>query len=560
MTKTIYRLYISVILLTLGLLPGCISDEPQSRQDLTEGHILEATISGDNNGTRAARATNYDYWSYVYFNNRSDVVGFYSATGNLDSPDGNGPFVNARMLYSKSRTSGNYIYGLFDPIDMDYNLDLIIADNKKTFLYFPWSPDVEDEGMELRVKASDGSTRCVDALRIQSINDNSGAIMSGRFYHSFSEVVIIRGEGFDRPPEGQEDVYVVLDQGYSHVKVVDNPYTNHSDYKLLMPVYNTGYTYDGQEMSQQDCRKWQAWRGEDFISSALKGPQPAWYVILPTTLSNGRSSVSWIEICDNQGTWHKVSSFYLLTQNDKRLTPGDRYPVEIVMENLVPTIYPYGIQPWAEVQNITDERSSGISDETAFADFIMRYNDYIASGRTDEHDLDKYGDRWDVNGEIGWHFYINDNLDMSKLPVQNYRITELRDTIDGMRNSIANIRLMNNQGFVENLTEGGCLMNTSFPGLTLTNTNATSDQVTGGLVYQQHGGLISNCTVNGNIRTRGQVGMGVGRMLGGTIKGSTFTGLIMCDGTYNNLFGVAPSTSADLRNNNFSGVVVTSYE
>lgn len=546
------------------VLASCSGDEPMSNIVPTSGEgILTANIDpGASVETRSMRAAGDDQWSYVRFNSITDTIGFYSARGNLSGEGGNGPFTNEPMVWERSTGSGNVDSrwrGIFRGVNMNYDVGLIQTENNKTFVYFPYNEeaDASEGGMELRRKGPDGSDRCVDALYILHIVDNQDAVMSGSFIHGFSELMITRGYGFDDPPEGSEDIYVMLNEGYSHVQVGDYGYTNHPEYwKVLIPVYKEGY-----KMSQEECRRWKAWKGDSYKANELSDPVPAYYCILPTSLSNYRSAVDYIEICDNNGTWHKIASFYLYQQNNKNLQPSQRYRLEIVLEGLVPTIYPYGILPWENVTNITEQRNAGISNPSEFAEFVTAYNSYINPDGTRneqyEEDMKKYGDMYVTDGKKGFHFYINNNLDISTLgtPGVNYRINNLCDTIDGLRNTLSNIKLNNTSGFIGNMMDGSCLMNVNVTGLTIDNQSTGSN--TGGLVDMLYGGLITGCNIDGYINTPGYVGMAAAQMTGGTITGCSFTGLLVGSGTFNRMFATEPTVNTWQSNNN--GVIFTNY-
>lgn len=559
--RNIYILFAVTLPLVLAC---CSGEEPMSGIVPTRGEgILVANIDpGASVETRSIRAASDDQWSYVRFNSITDTIGFYSAKGNLSGEGGNGPFTNEPMVWERSTGSGDVDSrwrGIFRGVNMNYDVGLIQTENNNTFVYFPYNEnaDASKGGMELRRKGPDGSERCVDALYILHIADNQDAVMSGSFIHGFSELMITRGYGFDNPPAGKEDIYVVLDKGYSHVQVADYGYDNHDYWKVLLPVYKEGY-----KMTQEQCRRWKAWEGDSYKANELSDPVPAYYCIVPTSLSNYRSVVDYIEICDNNGTWHKITSFYLYLQNDKRVQPSQRYLLEIVLEGLVPTVYPYGILPWENVTNITEQRNAGISNPSEFAEFVTTYNSYIKDDGTRndryEEEMKKYGDMYVTDGKKGFHFYINNNLDIGTLESigVNYRINNLCDTIDGLRNTLSNIKLKDTSGFIGNMRDGSCLMNVNVTGLTID--NPSSELNTGGLVDILDDGLITGCNIDGYINTRGKVGMAAAEMRGGTITGCSFTGLLVGSDTYNRMFAVPPLVDTWKSNNN-NGVIFTEY-
>ena len=562
MKKKILK-YIFLTFGAAGLLHSCTADEPDTPLLPSGEALFEATISGlgetPGQETRALIATGADKWSYLRFNSPTDTIGFFSAKGNLSDDGGNGPFINEPMVWARSvsGSTDSRWRGVFSGVNMNYNAGLIQTENNKTFVYFPYAIGVEDPGLRLRRKGPDGKDRCVDALYILNIDNNSDAVMSGSFIHGFSELMITRGYGFDSPPPGCEKITVVLNNGYSHVKVMDYPDTNHDYWKVLMPVYDPKYS-----MSEDECRRWEAWEGEPYKPTEFSEAKPAYYCIVPTSLSNYRSVVDYIEICDNLGQWHKITSFYLFQENDKRVQPNQRYDLDVVMEGLVPTIYPYTIHPWDDMENITDERSSGINNPSDFVDFVTIYNSYITSeGNRNpqfEEQLKRFGDKYTTDGQIGWHFYINNSFDVNDILDNNYnyRINNLCDTIDGMRNTLKGLRINNSSGFIGELRDKGCVMNLDVAGLNVTNSYG-EDMVTGGLVDYMSGGLITGCSVDGFVNTPGYVGMAAGQMSGGKITGCTFTGLLVGRDTYQNLFGKTPTGNSEWTGNNSSGLIFT---
>lgn len=577
----INKIYIPLACLLTVAFNSCTVDEPMNMAQGSNGEaIFVAGVGGLNDdsesGTRAKIAQGNDYWSYTRFDNATDTIGFYSLMGNLNADGGNGSFLNEPMVFVRAEgyeSQADRLWkGVFRGVNMDYDIGMIHAEGNKTFVYFPYSEFMEDKGKGLRLRKEviyNGvkSYRCIDALYIGSIDDNTNAVMSGDFNHNFCELRITRGEGFDSPPEGCERITVVTTEPYTHVRVINNPYSNHADWKILEPYYDEDNTWDWSTADKQltpyeACKRWDTWKGEPIQTDPLKEPVETNYVIIPTAISNSRSTVEYIEICDNNGLWHKITSFALMNGNDKRANPTYRVPVEVRMEGLIPTIYPYTISEWDDPENITDERSRGINSPSEFYDFLMAYNRYIDSNRTNETGLENFGDRSEKDGVVGWHFYLNQDIDMRNIQTDNvefnYRITELADTLDGLRHSITNLRINNDSGFIGEMTQGSCLRDLEVSGITVTN-NYASTQVTGGLVDLMSGGVITGCSVDGNIRTPGIVGMAVGTMTGGSVTNCTFTGVLSGGSTYNNLFGLVPTGESSWSGNRYSGLIFTRY-
>lgn len=569
------KIYIFFAVVLSVVLYGCVSDEPASGVPEGEKGILAADIDPIGPATRAIRAGGEDQWSYVRFSDSSDTVGFYSKKGNIASDGNDGAFINEPLVFSRAipGAQDKNWRGVFTGVNMSFNPDEMLHDNT-TFLYFPYSQYMDGNGVQLRKEVIvDGkrTQRCVDALYMmgtRSDNSSSGALLSGSFGHAFSELMITRGYGFDEPkaPEGEDpwQIRIVLNKGYTHYHIIDNN-TTHQDYwKLILPYYNEEYGLKAG-LTEKDCRVWEVWEGESFKPTELSEPIRAWYCILPTALSTNRSTVDYIELYDNMGNLQTVTSFSLYEENSKRLQPTQRYQLQVVMEGLVPTIYPYAISPWEDVTSVTDERSRGINDPSELSQFISIYNSYISSdGKRNpdyESQLVTYGDRYETDGEVGWHFYIGQSFDLSALhsdqPI-NWRINNLCDTIDGMGHTLSSIRITDDSGFIGELRDKGCIMDLNVTGLTVTNSSGA--QPTGGLVDIISGGLITGCMVNGDVRSPGVVGMAAGQMTGGRITGCDFRGLLLGGSTFNRLLGRDPTLdNSAWSNNSYGNVVFANY-
>ena len=578
--KNSYCIILAFILsMALG---SCVSDDPTLNGLSQEVATFVATIDTHDTGskqndTRAVRTSIDDQWSYLRFDSSKDTIGFFSLKGNLAGEDGNGPFMNEPMVFTTSdydpsqRDEQLRWRGVFSGVNMDYDLGMIQQAGNKTFVYYPYAVGAMDKGLMLRQKASDGSLRCVDALQIQSgLTGDNQPQMSGTFSHAFSELMMVRGYGFDNPkvPEGSTDdpwkITVVLNKGYSHAKIElfeeAVPGSNRPEYwYVYVPVYD-----ESCGMTELECRRWEAWRGTDYKENELSKALPAYYCILPTGWSTLNSVVDYIELYDNLGVLRKVTSFYLRTTTTKNLYPTHLYRLNIVMEGLVPTIYPYTISEWDNVTNITDARPEGINSTTDFQNFVSTYNSYIntdGSRNSDkETDLERYGTRYEKDGQVSWHFYLNKSLDISTLAENvNYRIFNLCDTLDGVNHFLNNLRINGNSGFIGELRSGACLMNMHFSGLSITNQPDYSGAYVGGLVNQMTGGLIYNCNVNARIASPGRsVGMGAAYMTSGQITGCTFTGVLAGGSTYNGgILATEPSGGSWQTGNSYSCIAFT---
>lgn len=531
----------------------------------SEGLSVRLDINNfDTHSTKASIDPANDQWSNKSFS-EDDVVGFFSSHGNSNVNDGEGALINVPLTYQGSDIFKNPEVQL-DPVDMN---------SGETFIYFPFdenivyqadsdSPDM-DAGLGLRLDGgpSPEILKCLDFLTPMELNvNNYGATgtfaIYGKMHHSFSELIIMRGEGFDNPKEGQEDIIVALQNGYSHIRInlTESPWNCSTQL-----VYNPDY-----DMTEEECKLWQAWKGGNYgITITDPDGREAWYVVLPT-IGNGnmRSTVDYIQLYDNDGFLQTVTSIPLAKDGNtitKRLNEGVRYPIEITMKELVPNVNPYPVMPWNPDVDITDSRTRGINNLTEFSFWKQYYQGYLSNGiYVDE--LMNYGDVYkDSEGNIVyWHFYILDDLDFSQYSdgTNGPIIPELRDIIDGVSTELDNHLFLNHSisqtssPFVGNLNgQYAAVQNLDFINPYII---SVSNQPVGAIANTANSSKISNCSVDmGTIYTQGPVGMAVGDITGGEVSGCNFTGFVAGSTSYSlepkYIFGNAPSPTTVVSDN-----------
>lgn len=464
-------------------------------------------------GTRFSTDTT-DRWSIggsqISFTS-SDTVGIFSRWGNMNLPtkDGRGgPLINVPMYfvqqgYNVPLDPNDPKKGQVTAYTLQNDTVEVFPPAMKTgnglFMYYPYTPDIGNlrnyplwqdyvdvanisngsiyygtgytnsgftgkefpviPGLELRVKAPDGSVRCRDVVEMfqASTADLSKGVISGAVYHGFSEIIVTRGDGFDKPVRIDENgdkvpdysVYVVLDRPLTHLRVIT--YQDWVRWTTQL-FYDPDYEFDGKKMTEEEARRWYAWEGAMYPYTKdlpLDQRKRAWYVIIPTIYhTNGsyngntnkvygqsysqRPVVSEICLYDNDGYLQHVTSFTLKTSDGASPTkapyPYYRWPIEIAMDELGPVVRPVTIENWDEEgpdKNITDERTTGIYSIQELKDWSIAYNSYISSGRTSGDDkLWKYGDN--IDGV--WHFYVGD-FDFTSQPFPT--ISVLEDVIEG---------------------------------------------------------------------------------------------------------------------------------
>ena len=524
----------------IALFAVSCSDETANDESLSPETAFPLTVYASISGTekalsRAKRTDIDDLWSYTGFDYNDDM-GFYASSGNFKESDGTGPFVNAKLTYQLDNSFKDSSGATFSPTNMD---------GAQIFMYFPYDENIEKDkgGMILRKKVEeDNSVRCVDFLSSKEITVNDGKkALYGTFTHAFSELIIMRKEGFDKPPTDRNDgidyerITAVLDYGYTHVKVNLNTTDGNWNCKPTLD-YNSSSEFPTRE----DARKWDAWKGGNY-GIITEGDNktdgtPAWYVIVPT-LAEEHSVVSYIELYDNDGYLQRVSSLKLGDKGEsKEAWPGTRYPMEITMRELVPTVNPYPITPWEENENgdLTYERKRGI-DEARFEQWLTTYNAYLQDNLFPDALLD-YGDKIvDAQGNVSWHFYVLSDLDLSKYS-DNPIIPELRDVLDGASTTLVNSKFINHKitglstTFINKLSNNGSIQNLDF----ITPEVEREDENAAGIIVN----LMENASViNCNIKRgtlyhpNGPAGMVAGSIQNGTVSNCTLSGFLVTNKT-----------------------------
>ena len=523
-----------------------------------------STVSGTRADDDLSRDDHYDKWSYRHFQ-INDNLGFFASHGDLDIANGEGPIINWPLVCTNAQDN-TYRF------DSDELFSFTHLDTKEIFLYYPYHEDIaKGNGMELRRKSKlEGETteveRCVDFLvgkGIEASLNEKSMLLSGTMAHAFSELIIVRGKGFDDPPQGCEAITVVMQQPYSHIRI--NCSSTDEQWSCKPEL-----VYDST-LDREACLRWEAWQGTNFgITEQNPEGVQAWYALLPT-LAGNRSAVAYIEIYDNEGELRKVSSLKLADNGKtKYLEPGWQYPMQISIEELVPTVNPYPIIPWnkdGEDTDLTNERKRGIHNLVDFEFWQDQYALYLkGSGKQEE--LLKYGDLiTDADGKNQWHFYILSDLDFTEYPYNEGAVAvipELRDILDGVSTTLDNHTFLNHtlkglkRPLVGNLS--GSLLN-----MDLIQPDIALDRMTGPvgvLANTMTNATVDNCSVdNGTVRSAGPVGMAAGSISGGSVKNSSFSGFMVGrqshapdgDASIRYLFGEAPANTPAL-NGNFSEV------
>lgn len=527
--------------------------------------------------TRAKKYPTHDLWSNFAFET-GDELGFFSKTGGGTA--GNQPMENVKLVAESVLSGGGAKFRAEDGTNIEASR--LTAEN--VHFYFPYDKNIAGPGLELRVEdkdKDDGIKRCTDFL----VDDYVDATflekgeLSGVIQHAFGELIITRGEGFEAPGS-KADGYKEDDKDYYEriTVVMRNPVTHITiEYNANPWKWGLKLTNDKSASNRcdgGDARRWQAWKGDLYGQTADSKGQEAWYVIVPT-LKGQPSIVEYIEIFDNEGKQQKVSVLRLDDKDDSNVDrdhqdrdgnyvwAGWRYPMQIAMKELVPTVNPYPILPWDQTDNdITNKRAPGISNSTDFVTWSGLYASYLASGRSDsyEESLKAYGDLEKQDDNNVWHFYISADIEFDK--AGNHTISVLEDILDGQSATLNGYAFSNNtltnvtKTFVDKLNGNGSLRNLDFKSPTVT---ADTQPQAGIIANTINGGEVTNCNISnggliGNATTA--VGIVAGSITGGTVENCTLSGLIIgnaSDAESGYMFGTM-SGAVKLTNNNCTNV------
>ncbi|MCH5224584.1 MAG: fimbrillin family protein [Muribaculaceae bacterium] len=546
-----FTLHIIILTVLLAGLWSCVNDNNDGPNGGRKLPLAITMTLGSNNmaetmaETRANRADSADQWSFNGFQ-EGDMMGFYASGGNWLEGNYSTPFVNAMLTYQEGNgqfTGPNQ--STFDPSGMKSN---------ETFMYFPYSSTVAAEGMPLRIP-DNGTMKCQDVLmsqflELQGVKDGKDMSMFGEFTHGFAELIIMRGEGFNNPPSDKGRITAVISTGITHLKITYDPTASSwSCTPSLVMV-------ESADMTQENARRWDAWQGSNYgITQDDPDGQAAWYVIIPT-LPNQLTTVEYVELCDNDGYYQRVSSLKLMPQGGsftKQVQPGWRYPMEITMKELVPTVNPFRIEPWGNNVDLTDQRKRGINDAAEFALWVRDYNLYLQAPDNVEYinNLLSYGDRIVEEGNpsvSNWHFYILSDLDLSNYVPEDddpdmpnpysypVVISKLAsgDILDGISTNLSGGKFLNhtitglNKTFVGTLS--GQLQNLDFEDSDI------QPDITGSagiLAAYIEGGYVVNCNIDNCylFNPSGPGGMISGSMNNGVVRDCTIRGVLISNST-----------------------------
>lgn len=444
--------------------------------------------------------------------------------------------------------------------------------------------------------------RCKDYMYLSNFN-LTGGNLGGGFYHGFTELIIVRGNGFDQvPAELKDDITIVLNRGVTRMRLNAQLNNNTGQFTWMPELYywegDTGKPTDVEnenkemKITRESARRWKAWRGKDYIDTdketGLAKAREAWYAILPTAHSYSHTIASEIEIYDDKGRMCSVSSFELYVDPntgiaDKAMHPSNCYALEIVMTELGAIARPHKISEWVEFDedledgekdshDITDERTAGIG-KGEMDKFIGTYQEYLTQYPTFEQrpaniddtystNLSKYGN-YNTDTKV-WTFFVTDDVEATGTTY----IRTLYDVIEGV-SQVENYKITNlSRTFIGEIREKGALKRLDFEDLYVKPNlfyppDGDANKTAGAVVNRLNGGTMENCNINDGtmIGTADvQIGMLCGTVeQGSTVENCTVTGALIgstaAEAEYRGVFGKVNGT-VTMQNVNKSGLIV----
>ncbi|MCH5229773.1 MAG: hypothetical protein J1F12_07265 [Muribaculaceae bacterium] len=537
----------------------------------------------------------------VYVFTSGDTVGVFTRSGNLSIPGG-GPIINVPMHFERQEyeTGGNTAVTL---VNYDVEVNTAGMNKKECFMYYPYSPGVgninnynpetgymesKDEypmpGLPIRLlDPTDNLIKCRDVAFLYELTDSSlkKGILSGAFYHAFSRLLIMRGEGFDNPVRKTEkgelvedkSITVVMNLPATHYRVVSYPIVNSGVTEKVRWTnqfyYDQTYKVNGTSFTPEEARKWPAWKGEPYLVNGEDEPRETYYCIIPVvyqTLTPSSTygsqyspamSISYIEMYDNKGELQHVSSIDLKTSANAvaSKTPSNRYEYGLIIETneLGVTANPVNIMDWdpePEGGDITEDRGNGIASIDNYQKWAEAYISYKSSKTTEEQKAKDFEELRNYGNYIDgvFHFYITKNLDFTGEKWET--IESFTDILEGGNNfynvSISNIK--STQPLFGEITGNGGIINLSFNNINIISKDTESigalAKKIGNQANNRESTIFENCNINANVVSEGPVGILAGSMAFGNITDSDFSGALTgkstCSGEYNKLFGTDP--------------------
>lgn len=493
-----------------ALLVSCSSEE--ENMPAHDGHgqlkLYASIVPANENATRAA--TDLTGKSYDAFAT-GDVMGLYSRDGNLNGTNGDHSFTNVSLVcgtYSsvdeEDRTHSVF---LADNLNVDYNRFRPAA------AYYPYYENMEtaaDPGMPIR--KNDGTVEDILFCFSYSLRSSSGYI-SGGFEHAGARLIVTCGEGFNKV--ANQEITLRMNKPFKYFKVVDGDEPDGSYYKVpkYVPVSET-------EATEGDY----VYKTYPVVET---NGTTRYYAILPSSSNHIKdessigAGVESVTLKDNDGNVRTISTTNL---DIHELWRSNNYYLTIKLENLVPTIYPYAIEPWGE-ETITTDAGTGINNIDELQSWMQTYNRDRSSSN---EELKKYGSFNGTETDGQWLFYLTGDIDCSSITGLATFLNQFEDKLDGRGYTLSNITLTSKQdggaGLVGTLSGNAVIENLHIEKITV---NDNLSKSVGTIASVIEGGTVNNCTIEGlNVVGNNYAGALAGEMSAGSITGCTFIGTV----------------------------------
>lgn len=582
------------------LVVSCTNEMEEGQEPAPKGSRAYAEVTLCNTATAETRAmrNTYDGWSVSRFNDtQKDVAGMYAVRGQQNADDMTRfeqPVANIPMYYEGLVAADNNSYRFGNSA---YTLDATTVYNYQSIMYYPYYEDMPDpwasdpkRGLWLRQEDS-GLEKCIDFMCTSDsyrIAEENG-VMTPKFRHYFVNLVVQRGEGFQKAT--CRDIWIVMQNPCTDIRIKrSRDFSTTSTSTSYNFTYYLQYTPGGkdgteseedamidlmdevravdsnaaalpeQEKEHYKVNKYAVWK--TWEASSYGGKESRYAIIPPgygnylnsvyTSSSDAASfgKVAFILIQDDNGKWQRVSDFYLYSSSSRYGSSGNRYVLTITLEGVKVVVRPT-LEAWEDEVEVTDVHKVGIDNYTTYRDWANRYNLYIKENRSPDHhdELLKYGDSKEIGDKVSWTFYINHDITFASN--EKVVIDQLDDVLEGT-STYTTYKMSNIQGpLINKIGENGVLRALEFSDVYLVQSksdvnpsgepNEFASQSYGALTRELAGGKIEKCRVEGVLFSNNAAGMIAGTVsAGGTVENCNVSGNVFGSSTaegYGGLFG-----------------------
>ena len=421
------------------------------------------------------------------------------------------------------------------------------------FAYYPYQKGEDiysEQGVSIYKNGKDGEV--IDFLTTDYAG-NGSSMAQTEFYHTFAVVCIKCGNGFTH---FKGNIYVQLKRMVKAVRIEWDDWTGGNAFGLVNLVY------DDTAVDEKD-RRFKTTKfdkdGETYWAAIIPCKPVHTYVLNDATV--GGVTVDAIVLSEEEGTETEIPVNNeqvfkaTITENGQQtvttgLRGGSIYNLELQKVGFEASVFPCKVNPWEDEPEIKKTLEAGINNSKNFIDFVAECNrlfnedkeeytqEEITNKLNSSATMQKFGT--DVNDTFT--VFLKADVDLAGSGYDEAEggtvvINCLPIPIDGRGHTISNIRL--NGGFCKTLRS--TLKSLTFKNIRVVQPGNSSDPVGMLADKMESGGTIEDCHVSGGwLEGNGQskVGAAVGTMNAGTIKGSSFAGIMIgetnldpkCDG------------------------------